>query len=117
MANDALFERCCELLLADPGVDSLFVSIVPHTAMLHTRAEEMERDEENVAIRLLRQARRSRKPVVVSVNAGTMYNELVEALEEGGLPTFTTAERAMSALHALVDYRLARTRRPLDGDA
>lgn len=108
MADDALFERCVELLLADPGVDTLFVSIVPHTAMLHTRREEMEQERENVASRLLRQARRSRKPVVVSVNAGTMYNELVEALEEGGLPTFTTAERAMSALRALVASKLRR---------
>ena len=106
MADDALFERCVELLLADPGVDSLFVSIIPHTTMLHTRREEMERDHENVAVRLLRQAARSDKPVVVSVNAGTMYDVLVEALEAGGLPTFTTAERAMSALRALVDYRL-----------
>ncbi|MBW1688719.1 MAG: hypothetical protein JRS35_27120 [Deltaproteobacteria bacterium] len=43
---------------------------------------------------------------MVSVNAGTMYNVFIEALEEGGIPTYTTAERAMKALNTLVDYRL-----------
>ena len=43
---------------------------------------------------------------MVSINAGTMYNVFVEAVEEGGVPTYTTAERAMFALNRLVDYRL-----------
>ena len=54
------------------------------------------------------QGRRSRKPIVVSVNAGTMYSPFVEALEEGGVPTFATAERAMTALNRLVDHELGR---------
>lgn len=106
MANDALFERCIELLLADPGVDSLFISIVPHTVMLQTKREEMEREDENIARRIIRQGQQAAKPIVVSVNAGTMYNVLVETLDEGGIPTYTTAERAMTALNRLVSYRL-----------
>ncbi|MDQ7087609.1 MAG: acetate--CoA ligase family protein [Acidobacteriota bacterium] len=108
MADDATFERCIELTLEDPGVHALFISVVPHTVALHTKPEEMERDRENLAIRIVRQAGRHDKPVVVSVNAGTMYNAFVEALEEGGVPTFTTAERAMTALGRLVDHRLQR---------
>lgn len=108
MADDALFERCIELALADPAVDCLFVSIVPHTVMLHTRREEMTRDRENIAFRIIRQSQRSPKPLVVSVNAGTMYSPFVEALEEGGVPTFATAERAMAALNRLVAYGLKR---------
>jgi acyl-CoA synthetase (NDP forming) len=108
MADDALFELCIELLLADPGVDSLFISIVPHTVMLHTRREEMDQDRENIAFRVVRQAKRSNKPLVVSINAGTMYNVFVETVEEGGVPTFTTAERAMTALNRLVEYKLRR---------
>ncbi len=108
MADDATFERCIELALADPGVDELFISVVPHTVALHTMPEEVARDRENLAERIVRQARRSHKPVVVSVNAGTMYNAFIEALEQGGVPTYTTAERAMKALNRLVDYRLGR---------
>ncbi len=108
MADDALFERCIELLLADEAVDCLFVSIVPHTVMLHTRLEEMSLDRENIALRIIRQSQRSPKPLVVSVNAGTMYSPFTEALEEGGVPTFATAERAMAALNRLVAYGLKR---------
>jgi acyl-CoA synthetase (NDP forming) len=106
MADDALFERCIELLLADTRVDCLFISIVPHTVMLQTKPEEMEKDKENIAYRIIRQGRNSDKPIVVSINAGTMYNVFVETVEEGGVPTYTTAERAMFALNRLVDYRL-----------
>jgi len=106
MADDALFERCIELAVQDPNVDSLFISIVPHTIMLRTRQEEMEGDEESIAYLIIRQARRSDKPIVVSVNAGTMYNVLAETLEEGGVPTYTTAERAMTALNRLVEFKL-----------
>ena len=106
MADDALFESCIELVLADPGVDVLFISIVPHTVMLHTSPDEIQREHENIARRIIRQAQRSDKPIVVSVNAGTMYNLLAETLEEGGVPTFTTAERAMTALNRLLDFRL-----------
>jgi acyl-CoA synthetase (NDP forming) len=101
-----LFERCIDLLLQDPGVDSLFISIVPHTVMLHTKREEMERDRENVAYRIIRQSRKSDKPIVVSINAGTMYNVFAETVDEGGVPTYTTAERAMNALNRLTEFRL-----------
>ncbi len=108
MADDAVYERCVELLLEDPGVDCLFISIVPHTVMLHTKDNEMAAEEENVAARIIRQGARADKPVVVSVNAGTMYNVLSETLDEGGIPTFTTAERAMTALNRMVEYKLGR---------
>jgi acyl-CoA synthetase (NDP forming) len=106
MADDALYEHCIELLLEDPGVDSLFISLVPHTVMLSTKREEMEKEKDNIGFRIIRQAKKSQKPIVVSVNAGTMYNPFVEALEEGDIPTYTTAERAMTALNRLVEYRL-----------
>jgi acyl-CoA synthetase (NDP forming) len=108
MADDALFERCIEFILDDPGVDSLFISIVPHTVMLHTKREEMEKDRENIAYRIVRQGQMSSKPIVVSINAGTMYSVFAETVEEGGVPTYTTAERAMTALNRLVDYKLRR---------
>ncbi len=108
MADDAVYERCVELLLQDPGVDCLFISIVPHTVMLHTKVNEMAEEVENVAARIIRQGAKADKPVVVSVNAGTMYNVLSETLDEGGIPTFTTAERAMTALNRLVKYKLGR---------
>jgi hypothetical protein len=37
-----------------------------------------------------------------------MYNIFTETVEEGGVPTYTTAERAMAALSRLVELRLKR---------
>lgn len=109
MADDALFERCIELVLADPNVDVLFISIVPHTTALSTVKEEMESKEENLATRIIRQTERSAKPIVVSVNAGDMYNLFVNTLEEGRVPTYPTARRAMQCLNTLVDWHLKRS--------
>ena len=97
-----------EIALDDPNVDSLFISIVPHTPMLHTTVEEIEKDPDNIARRIIRQHERHNKPMVVSVNAGTMYNALVDILEMGGIPTYTTAERAMHCLNSLADHYLGR---------
>jgi len=108
MADDALFEACMELALADPNVDCLFISIVPHTTALSTVKEEMELRTEGIATRIIRQNRQATKPIVVSVNAGDMYNLFVNTLEEGGVPTYPTAERAMECLNALVDWKLGR---------
>jgi len=106
MGNDELYEKCVETVLQDPGVDSLFVSIVPHTPMLHSRGREIEADQENVAARIIRQVKRCEKPVVLSVNAGT-YRKLVETLEKGGVAVYPSAERAMKCLNVLVESKLS----------
>jgi acyl-CoA synthetase (NDP forming) len=108
MANDEVFENCIDLVLADPNVDSLFISIVPHTTALSTVKQEMETRKENLATRIIRQTERSTKPIMVSVNAGDMYNLFVNTLEEGRVPTYPTARRAMQCLNALVDWHMKR---------
>jgi len=106
MGDDVLFEQCIQVLLEDPNVDSLLISMVPHTVALHTTPDEIQSEAENVANRILRQYRTHEKPIVVSILAGDTYNTLVNTLEGGGVPTFITAERAMRALNQLVSYRL-----------
>jgi acyl-CoA synthetase (NDP forming) len=76
--------------------------------MLHTTSEEIEKYGENVAYRIVRQSRNSDKPVVVSINAGNAYSALVNTLEDGGVPTFPTAERAMYCLNRFVSYQGTR---------
>ena len=44
MADDNLFEKCARIVLEDPNVDAVFISIVPHTGALHTAKEEIEGD-------------------------------------------------------------------------
>ena len=100
----SLFEQCMRILLEDDLVDHVLVSIIPHTVMLHTTSEEIEQHRENVANRIVRQSKASDKPVVVSINAGNAYTTLVNTLENGGVPTFPTAQRAMYCLNRLVSY-------------
>jgi len=109
MGDDILFEQCIQLLLEDPNVDSLLISMVPHTVALHTTSDEISDEAENVANRILRQYHSHDKPIVVSILAGDTYSMLVNTLEEGGVPTFSTAERAMRSLNQLVSYRLRTT--------
>jgi len=116
MADDVLFERCIELVLSDPNVDCLFISIVPHTTALSTVRQEMESRKENLATRIIRQTKQSLKPIVVSVNAGDLYSLFVNTLEEGGVPTYPTAWRAMQCLNSLVGWNLTRESPFRDGD-
>ena len=51
MADDAMFEKCIETVLKTDFVDALFVSIVPHSVLLHTTDAEIERNRENLAAR------------------------------------------------------------------
>ena len=114
MASDEMFEQCIDVLLGSDQVDALCISIVPQAADIHTTDEEIESCKENVAVRIVRMLHAHKKPVVVSVNvvsgAGPSYNRLGQLLESGGVPTFFTAERAMTCLNELIRYRLIRER-------
>ena len=110
MADDQLFEQCIEIVLKSNTVDALFVSIVPQTPALHTTDSEMASDPENVAVRIIRQMHKHRKPVVVSIcitaGADVIYNSLGRTLESGGVPTFLSADQAMTCLNAFIRYRM-----------
>jgi acyl-CoA synthetase (NDP forming) len=115
MADDVLYADCIRTLLEDPSVDALVISIVPHSILLHTTDEEIAQTEGNLASRIVTLVQAYRKPTVVSVNvafgAGAVYNRFGQILENGGVPTFMTANRAMLCLNAFVRYRLTRHNR------
>lgn len=106
MGDDVLFERVIQILLEDPNVDNLLISMVPHTVALHTTPDEIKAETENVAHRILRQYKNHQKPIVVSILAGEMYSMLVNMLEEGGVPAYSAAEKAMDSLNEFVSFRM-----------
>jgi 3-hydroxypropionyl-CoA synthetase (ADP-forming) len=112
MADDATFEGCIETVLAAEAVDALLISIVPQSALLHTTDEEIARNPDNIAARIIRLVHRFKKPTVVSVNvisgADAVYNNLGKTLDSGGVPTFLTAARAMFCLNAFIRYRMLK---------
>lgn len=106
MTDDAMFADICRAVLADPGVDCLFVAVVPHVENLKA-ADAQCRDADAIGPLLVEVARASDKPVVVSINAGVHYQGLVRVIEEGGLPVFTDIRSAMGALETFARHRLA----------
>jgi len=114
-ATDALHVEVARAFLADPGVDALVVGAVPMSPAMATLAHA-----ENPAERLANPAsvahgwpallRETDKPVVAVVDAGSLFDPLVEALEAGGLPVFRAADEAVRALGAYVEARLAAQR-------
>ncbi len=115
MATDAAYEALVEALLADENVDLAMVGIVPLTPALQTlppsdRWPESIEHEESIVNRLIRVADASDKPMVVVIDSGALYDPMAEALENGGLPVFRAADRAVRALRAWVRTKLAHHR-------
>ena len=89
-------------------MDSLFISIVPHTVMLHTKREEMERTRRTSPTGSSARPRSRTSRSSSRSTPARCTTCFAEALEEGGVPTYTTAERAMTALNRLVDFKLGK---------
>jgi len=87
------FAGCLEILLEDPGVDSVMV-IYPTPPMSTAGA---------VAKALIPVIQQAEKPVVVSVMGDRLIQEAVEHLRAARIPEYRFPERAAAALHALVN--------------
>jgi 3-hydroxypropionyl-CoA synthetase (ADP-forming) len=118
MVGDEIFVKAVDLLLASDAVDSLLISIVPHTGYLHTTDAEIEAYPENIAAGIVATAARYRKPLTVSITAtsgtGSAYNTLGTVLEQGGVPVYRTAEEAVGFLNEFVRYHLIREQNRLE---
>ncbi|MBI9104546.1 MAG: acetate--CoA ligase family protein [Spirochaetales bacterium] len=112
MVADQVFIRSVEILLNASEIDAVCVSIVPHAGLIHTTDEEVENYKDNIGSGLADIAARSSKPMVVSLTAtsggGNIYGRLGSIMESGGLPTFPSAEQAMSYLNEFIRYHLIR---------
>ena len=114
MVSDEQFERCIDIMLSSPVVDALCISIVPQAQLLHTTDAEIEHFEKNIAARIVETVHKHNKPTVVSVNvvsgADAVYNRFGQVMDSGGVPTYLTAERAMTCLNAFIRYHLVKER-------
>jgi acyl-CoA synthetase (NDP forming) len=105
MTDDRLFAAIVETVLADPNVDCAFVAIVPHVETLKT-IDSLCRQSDALGPLLAQVAAKFDKPVVVSVNAGSRYQGLVQVLEEGGLPVYGDIRSAMRALGTFCEHTI-----------
>ncbi|HAK44807.1 MAG TPA: hypothetical protein DCO79_02645 [Spirochaeta sp.] len=118
MVDDEIFARSVELMLDAPEVDAVCVSIVPHAGMIHTTDDEVDSYEGNLGARLAKIAAASDKPMVVSLTAtgggDNIFGRMIEVMDSGGLPTYLSAEQAMSYLNEFVRYHYIRQQNLID---
>jgi len=111
VADDAAFAGCVEAILADEGVDCAVVSPVPMTAALQTLAPGESHGEniyrpQSIGRRLADIFQKSGKPFVVNIDAGVLYQPLVDLLEGAGVPVFRHADEALRFLGKFVHTRM-----------
>jgi acyl-CoA synthetase (NDP forming) len=109
MSDDKIYVGCSEIFLSDDNVDCLLISMLPYTVRLDATAEHMLQAE-NTATRLIDLMNRFDKPIVVSISTSPLYAPLIDALESGGIPVYSTAQRAIKSLEGFVDWKLGRAR-------
>lgn len=100
MAGDAVYEEAVRAVLASDAIDVGVVGLVPLTSAMNTLpAGEGHREDvgraDSAAGRIVRLHRESTKAWVAVVDAGSLYDPLVQQLEQGGVPTFRTADAAL----------------------
>jgi len=107
MTDDVQFAGYIEALISDDNVDCLFVAVVPHIENLKT-LENDYLDPDALPVLLAEIARKTTKPIVVSVNSGNHYQHLIAYLEEQGLPVYANIPAAIRSLDAYVRYWMER---------
>ena len=103
MADDASFGAAVRAVLDDPAVDLGVIGVVPLSAENRTLEPGPGHDDDvgapdAIAARLVGLWAGTTKPWVAAVDAGERYDALAGLLEEGGIPTFRTVDRAVRAL-------------------
>lgn len=107
MADDQIFADFVETVLQDENVDCALVSIVPHSNALKS-TPELCQEPDSLANLLIELNRKYNKPMVVSVNGGSIYTDFTQVMEVGGLAVFTNVQAATRALDTFVGYHLRR---------
>ncbi|SHM80267.1 acetyltransferase [Caldanaerovirga acetigignens] len=91
-AMEKEFAESLRLLLKDPNVDAVILIGLPPTFL----------PAENVAKAIVEVARNHEKPVMVCFMTGQVMEDARKYLEESGIPTFDTPDRAARAMINLI---------------
>lgn len=103
MMSDAVFAAAVRVVMEDENVDLGLVGCVPFSPALQTLAAddshpEDVRSNDSIAKRLVRLHASLKKPWVAVVDGGRHYEAMATILEEAGIPTFRSADRAVRVL-------------------
>ena len=97
MATDQAYEECVRVILESPDVDAVVASLVPLTPAMLTTPDEIGKPGSLVE-RLPKLFAAARKPVVVNIDSGPLYEPMVKALRATGVPVFRSCDGAVRAL-------------------
>ena len=97
MAGDQAYEDCVRVLLDSPETDAVIASLVPLTPAMLTTPDELTKPGSLIE-RLPRLFKESRKPLVVNVDSGSLYDPFVKTLRTAGLPVFRSSDQAVRTL-------------------
>ncbi len=103
-----VFDRCAEILLADPEVDGLV--IVGLYGGYCDLSEEFRQLEMDVAKSLVERAAKSDKPVVMHSIYQPQRPESLQYIMKNGFPVYGSIDAAMRAMGALVGFNAKRER-------
>jgi hypothetical protein len=101
--------------LADPNVDGAVVSPIPMTAAMQTLPPaEMHAENlyspQSIGPRLVEIIRRTAKPVVVNLDAGSLYDPLAKMMGGEGVAVFRRADEALRFLGKYIHGGLRASR-------
>jgi len=111
VADDAVFAECVQALLEDDNVDCAVISPVPMTPSMQTLTpgrihDENLYDPESIVMRLIDIFHKTDKPFVVNIDAGDIFDPVVNCLEQAGVPTFRRSDIAVIFLRKYINNRL-----------
>ncbi len=114
-ADDETHVRAVQYLAEDPNVDALVVGLDPLSPVMRTLSEcENQRfnfnDPGSIAMEMPALAAVLDKPVVGVVDAGRLYDPLVDELVKKGMAVFRSSDRAVTALALYIEGRLSADR-------
>ncbi|QDT02158.1 Succinyl-CoA ligase [ADP-forming] subunit alpha [Rubripirellula lacrimiformis] len=95
------FSAAAEIVLADEGVDGVLVVLSPQAMT----------DPTGAANAVIEVAKRSHKPLIAAWMGGGKVRQGIELLNDAGIPTYSSPEKAIRAFMHLVSY--ARNRETL----
>lgn len=111
VADDAVFAECVQALLEDDNVDCAVISPVPMTPSMQTLTpgrihEENLYEPDSIVMRLIDIFHKTDKPFVVNIDAGDIFDPVVNCLEQAGVPTFRRSDIAVIFLRKYINNRL-----------
>jgi acyl-CoA synthetase (NDP forming) len=103
------YGTCIEAMLADENVDCVMAANVAPTPFMENLPAGPDHKEDilhensypNLTIRAFKG---TKKPMVASLNSGSLFDPAVRMMEEAGIPCFRKIDRAMRALGLFIEH-------------